>query len=138
MIILCHNIKDKRIIILYAVAISLWLMLGKEIWYFYAGHPKNNDCWIIYSYSLSFPLLLSLSIYLSLYHISLCFRHHCVCCVCFISPFRRFFAELKELCVSVITVSLSLSLLSIFLSGVSNGRFVLVFLNITDVFHVKD
>ena len=33
-------------IILYAVPISLWPMMGKENQYFYTGHPKNNDRWL--------------------------------------------------------------------------------------------
>ena len=36
-------IKDKRTIILYAVPISLWPMLGKENWYSYTMHSNNND-----------------------------------------------------------------------------------------------
>ena len=56
---------------------------------------------------------LSLSLSLSLHHISLCFRHHCVRCLCFISTFGRFYEELNELCVSVITVSLSSLYLSL-------------------------
>ena len=36
-------IKDKRMIILYAVPISLRPMLGKENRYFYTNHPNNND-----------------------------------------------------------------------------------------------
>ena len=128
MIILCHNIKDKSMIILYAVFISLWPMLGKEISYFYTWHPKNNDRWIIYSLSLFHSLSLSFTVLLSLYlslslslslslYLSLLSLFLSVCHI----SIRRFYEELKELCVSVITVSLSL--LSIFLSGVSNGRF---------------
>ena len=39
----CSPIKDKRMIILYAVPISLWPMLGKENQYFYTRHSHNND-----------------------------------------------------------------------------------------------
>ena len=35
-------------IILYAVPISLWPMLGKENRYFYTRHPNNNDRWLGY------------------------------------------------------------------------------------------
>ena len=38
--------KDIRIIILYAVPISLWPTLGKENRYFYTRHPNTNDRWI--------------------------------------------------------------------------------------------
>ena len=107
-------------LILYVVPISLWPMLGKEIWYFYTRHPKNNDRWLIYSLSFSLSLFF---LSLSLYHISLCYRHHCVRCLCFISPFRKFYEELKELCVFVITVSLSLPFSLSYLMDV----FVLVF-----------
>ena len=37
--------KDKRMIILYAVPIPLWRMLGKENRYFYTRQPNNNDLW---------------------------------------------------------------------------------------------
>jgi hypothetical protein len=36
-------IKDKRVISLDAVPVSLWPALGKENWYFYTRHPNNND-----------------------------------------------------------------------------------------------
>ena len=45
--------KDKRMIILYAVPISLWPMLGKENRYFYTRYPKYNDHW---SYLFPLPL----------------------------------------------------------------------------------
>ena len=36
--------KDIRMIIVYAVPISLWPLLGKENRYFYTRHPNTNDC----------------------------------------------------------------------------------------------
>ena len=65
------------------------------------------------SLSLSiYPFHISLSLALSLYHISLCFRHHCV------------FPSSMSLSLSLsVSLSLPLCLLSIFLSGVSNGHF---------------
>ena len=41
------HIKDKRMIILYAVPISLWPTLDKENRYFYTRDPNNNDRWYI-------------------------------------------------------------------------------------------
>ena len=38
------KVKDKSMIILNAVPISLWPMLGKENKYFYTKHSNNNDC----------------------------------------------------------------------------------------------
>jgi hypothetical protein len=38
-------VKDKRTIILNAVPISLWPMLGKENRYIYTRHSNNNDRW---------------------------------------------------------------------------------------------
>ena len=35
--------EDNKMIILYAVPISLWPMLGKENRYFYTRHSYNND-----------------------------------------------------------------------------------------------
>ena len=35
--------KDKRMIILYALSISLWPMLGKENPFFYTRYSNNND-----------------------------------------------------------------------------------------------
>ena len=44
-----------RIIILYAVPISLWPTLGKENRYFYTRHPNTNDrCLIRTFYNLIF------------------------------------------------------------------------------------
>ena len=40
--------NDKRMIILYAVPISLWPLLGKENLYFYTRHPNNNEGWRSY------------------------------------------------------------------------------------------
>ena len=37
------KIKDKRMIILYAVPIFFWPMLGKENMYFYTRNFNNND-----------------------------------------------------------------------------------------------
>ena len=37
--------KDKRMIILHAMPISLWPMLGKEKRYFYTRYSDNNDLW---------------------------------------------------------------------------------------------
>ena len=37
------NTKDKRLIILYAVPIYPWTMLGKENRYLYTRHFYNND-----------------------------------------------------------------------------------------------
>ena len=54
--------KNKRMIILYAVPISLWPMLGKENQYFFFRHPHNNDRWhyitfqVIYVIKMAFFL----------------------------------------------------------------------------------
>ena len=100
MIILCHNIKDKRMIF-FICCVSLWPMLGKEIWYFYTRHPKNDDLWIIFSllfflflflflvlFSYFFVFTSSLCALFMLYFAvqeilrgskgAVCFRHHCL------------------------------------------------------------
>ena len=42
-LIMSQNSKDKRMIILYVVPISLWSMLGKENCFFYTRQSNNND-----------------------------------------------------------------------------------------------
>ena len=41
----CIGNKDKRMLILYSVPISLWPTLGKENRYLYTRHPNNNYRW---------------------------------------------------------------------------------------------
>ena len=55
-----HITKDKRMIILYAVPISLWPTLGKENCYFYTRHPNNNDLCILPNTVVAVAMLLLL------------------------------------------------------------------------------
>ena len=138
---------------LFYVFLSLLLSLFLSLFLF----PLSISVSLSFSSLFLFPLSISVSPYLCLslfFSVFLSGR-----CLCFNSPFRRLYEELKEksclslysslspslsmiyffvfsssLCVSVITVSLSL--LSIFLSGVSNGRFRPCFPSIKTSFHL--
>ena len=51
--------KDKRMIIVYALSISLWPKLGKENRYFYTRHSNNNDRWVLPNqyYTIAFEVI---------------------------------------------------------------------------------